>query len=166
MADERDHDLRARVATGPLDGDLRVQDRPRLDLYEVRDQQPQPAATEPEHRVLLVESVRGREQLARLRVLGLALGSPGRVEPRDLFDQLLAVRQELVEWRIDQPDHDGQAVHCPEDALEVALLETFELRQGGGPVTVTATAPDGRTSTQSSLIVPGQTTRVPRMEIP
>jgi|SRR6266404_3341356 len=41
----------------------------------------------------------------------------------------------------------------------------FELRQGGGSVTVTATAPNGDTATRVAQIVPGETRDVPEMEI-
>lgn len=41
----------------------------------------------------------------------------------------------------------------------------FELRQGAGAVTVTATAPDGRTADANVVIVPRSTVRVPEMEI-
>ena len=51
--------------------------------------------------------------------------------PGDLDELLLEVRQELVERRVDQADDDRQAVHRPEDALEVALLEALELRHRG-----------------------------------
>ena len=59
-----------------------------------------------------------------LVLLGRAAGVLG---PGDLDELLLEVRQELVERRVDQADDDRQAVHRPEDALEVALLEDLEL---------------------------------------
>ena len=36
-----------------------------------------------------------------------------------------------MERRVDEPDDDRQAVHRPEDALEVALLEHLELGHRG-----------------------------------
>jgi hypothetical protein len=41
----------------------------------------------------------------------------------------------------------------------------FELRQAGGPVTVTATAPDGRTGNQDVVIEPRKTVVAPTLEI-
>ena len=110
------------MAARRLDRDQRVEDRPGLDLHEVRDHQPEPAATQPEHRVLLVEDLDRREQ--DLVLLG---GAAGRLGPGDLDELVLEVRQELVERRVDQADDDRQAVHRAEDALEVALLEDLEL---------------------------------------
>ena len=80
----------------------------------------------PEHRVLLVHALDRRRAAPcpprrRRRRLG----------PGDLDQLLLEVGQELVERRVDQPDDDRQAVHRPEDALEVALLEDLELGHRG-----------------------------------
>ena len=96
VADQRDHDLGLRVAARRLDGDQRVEDRPGLDLHEVRDHQPQAAAAQPEHRVLLVQALDRGQQLAVL--LGRAAG---RLGPGDLDQLVLEVRQELVERRVD-----------------------------------------------------------------
>jgi hypothetical protein len=41
----------------------------------------------------------------------------------------------------------------------------FELRQAGGPVTVTATSPDGLTKDVQTQIVPRATTVVPAIEL-
>src|ERR1041385_4871029 len=38
------------------------------------------------------------------------------------------IRQELVQRRIKQADNDRQAFHCPQDAVEVVMLEEQELR--------------------------------------
>ena len=83
----------------------------------------QAAPAQTQHRVLLVQRLDRREEHAILFGGGVAgLG--------DLDQLLLEVRQELVERRVDQADDDGQAVHRPEDALEVALLEDLELAHG------------------------------------
>ena len=122
VPDERDHDLGDRVAAGLLDRDLGVEDRPGLDLHEVREHQAQATAAQAEHRVLLVQRLDRREQL--LVLLGRAAGCLG---PGDLDELLLEVGQELVQRRVEQADDDRQAVHRLEDALEVALLEHLEL---------------------------------------
>ena len=122
MPDERDHDLRDRVAARLLDGDLGVEDRPGLDLHEVRDHESEPAAAQAQHRVLLVHALDGGEEL-----LVLGRGAAGHLGPGDLDELLLEVRQELVQRRVDEANDDGQPVHRPEDALEVALLEHLEL---------------------------------------
>ena len=40
-------------------------------------------------------------------------------------------RQELVQRRVEQADHDGQPAHRPEDALEVAPLQLAEAVECG-----------------------------------
>ena len=52
-ANERNHDLWARVATGGFDRDRRTHNRPGLHLVDLGEQEPQPAATRAKHRVRL-----------------------------------------------------------------------------------------------------------------
>jgi hypothetical protein len=80
-----------------------------------------------EHRVLLAKALDGGEHLARVgrHFLALRLGRDG------LAQQLLVVGQELVQRRVDQADDDGQSAHRLEDALEVTLLKSLELGDGG-----------------------------------
>ena len=127
VADERDHDLRDRVAAGLLDRDLGVEDRPGLDLHEVRDHQPEPAAAQ----ARASGSARGGERIVARSSLSSSRRAAGILRPGDLDELLLEVRQELVERRVDQADDDRQAVHRLEDALEVALLEDLELGHRG-----------------------------------
>ena len=104
--------------------DGRVEDGPDLHLDEVRDHQAEAAAAQAEHRVLLVHRLDRREQFLVLgRGLVAGLG--------DLDQLVLEVREELVQRRVDQADDDRQAAHRLEDALEVALLERFELGHVG-----------------------------------
>ncbi len=126
MAHERDHDLGDRVAAGALDRDLRIQDGPRLDLHEVRDHQAKADAAQPQHRVLLVHRLDRPEQLAVLVGRAAVLVCLGHLD-----ELIVEVRQELVQRRIDQPDHDRQRIHGLEDALEVALLEDLQLGHRG-----------------------------------
>ena len=84
-------------------------DRPHLHLVDLREEEPEPAAARPEHRVRLLE---GTDPPCHLRRLGL-----------------LERRQELVQRRIEEPDRHGQPGHGLEDALEVLLLEGEELRE-------------------------------------
>ena len=51
----------------------------------------------------------------------------GRFEPRDLDHQVLALRQELVQRRVDGADRHRRAVHRLEDAVEVLALQRQEL---------------------------------------
>ena len=69
--------------------------------------------------------------IVRQELLVLLGGAPGHLGPGDLDQLVLEVRQELVERRVDQADDHRQAVHRPEDALEVALLEDLELAHRG-----------------------------------
>ncbi len=54
-----------------------------------------------------------------------------RAQPRDLGDQLLVAREELVERRVDEANDDREAVHGAEEAGEVIGLEALELAEGG-----------------------------------
>ena len=56
-------------------------------------------------------------------------GGVGAERRRDLADLLVAVGQELVERRVEQPDRDRQPVHRAEDPDEVAALHRQELRE-------------------------------------
>ena len=50
-----------------------------------------------------------------------------RLELGDLHHQLLALRQELVQRRIDRPNRDRLALHRLEDAVEVLALQRQQL---------------------------------------
>ena len=49
------------------------------------------------------------------------------LERVDLHRQLVVAGQELVQRRVDQPDDHRQALHGPEDAVEVGALERQQL---------------------------------------
>ena len=66
-----------------------------------------------------------RRLLRAVRLLGL----PERLRTRDLDEQLLERRQELVQRRVDEPDDHRQAVHRLEDAVEVTALHRQQLGQ-------------------------------------
>ena len=72
--DQRDHDLRPRVAAGLLAGDRGLEDRPGLHREQAGDHDAEPDAAQPEHRVLLVQPLDRGEQLA----LPLLRGARGR----------------------------------------------------------------------------------------
>jgi len=57
----------------------------------------------------------------------------GRLGNGDVDVDIRELAEELVERRIDEPDHDGQAVHGLVHLAEVALLEREELRERGLP---------------------------------
>ena len=79
-------------------------------------------AARAEHRVELVP---GPRRVVEVALLG---GEPGG----GLLDrELLDVREELVERRIEQPHGDGQPVHRFEDLLEVGLLHDAQLLERG-----------------------------------
>ena len=125
VADERDHDLghdlRAflRELTGRLD------DRARLHLGDLGIGDAETDAAMPEHRVELVQLLDPPEQ--RLLLLELLALLALHFHLRDLDHQVLALRQELVERRIDRADRDRRAVHRLEHAVEVAALQRQQL---------------------------------------
>ena len=79
------------------------------------------AAAEAEHRIELVQLAGALGQLLRV---GLHGGG-------DLGDLLVAVRQELVQRRIEQPDRHRQALHDLEQLDEILALHRQELGERG-----------------------------------
>ena len=125
MADERNHDLGDDLQSFLVQLARRFHDGARLHLGDFGIRDPQPHAAMAEHRVELVQLLDPRQQL-------LALGdgvrvAAGRLEPRDLHHQLLALRQELVQRRVDGADGDRLAVHRLEDAVEILALQRQQL---------------------------------------
>ncbi len=55
-------------------------------------------------------------------------------ENGDLDHELFALRQELVQRRIDGPDRDGRALHRLEDAVEVVALHRQQLVERGAAI--------------------------------
>ncbi len=124
--DQRDHDLRPRVAAGLLALGGRLGDRPHLHGEQPLDHQAQPHAAQAEHRVLLVQPADGGQQpqVGLVRVpLGLGDGDPHR--------EVGEVGQELVQRRVEQPHGHRQPVHRLEDLQEVLLLQRRERVEGG-----------------------------------
>ena len=121
MADQRDHDLRVHLDVLLLERDGGLEDGAHLHLDDFGEQQPESNAAQAEHRVLLAHAFDGAQQgLFRIELLLGRLLQPHRC----YLDQLLVVvRQELVQWRVDQPDDDRQAVHLLEDPDEIRALE-------------------------------------------
>ena len=119
VPDERDHDLGLDGDAARLDIGRRFEDRPRLHLGDLGEDDPQAASAEPEHRVELVESF---DTLVDLFVRDPHL-------PSQLALRRLLVGDELVKRRIDRADRDGAAVHCRKDPLEVLPLEREKLRK-------------------------------------
>ena len=112
--DQRVHDLHQRRGAGSMPhGFGRSDDRAHLHLVDLRPLQAEPAAARPEHRVRLLQ----------------LLDPPAHA----LVACLLERRQKLVQRRIEQPDRHGQACHCLEDRLEVALLHRQQLVERGTP---------------------------------
>ena len=58
--------------------------------------------------------------------------------PGEQLRLLAAVRKELVQRRIEQPDVDREAVHRLEDCLEVRALHRQQLRERAAPSTFVA----------------------------
>ena len=79
-----------------------------------------------QHRVELVKLFDAREQL--LLLVQLALVAVGHFELGDLHHQIFALRQELVQRRIDRADRDRRSLHRLEHAVEVAPLQRQQLQ--------------------------------------
>ena len=105
------------------------EDRPHLHLVDLGMDQPEPHAARAEHRVALLERAHALElvlELAQLRRAAQArLGDP--------LHELVAIGQELVQRRIQQPDRDRQPRHRLEEPLEVRLLQRQQLVERGPP---------------------------------
>ena len=120
--DERHHHLgRHRLAGLLRGGDGALENRPRLHLRHLREGNGDAAAAEAEHRVELVQLLGAALQLVGVGAHGL----------RHFGDLLVAVRQELVQGRIEQPDRHRQTRHDLEQIGEVAALNRQEFCQRG-----------------------------------
>jgi hypothetical protein len=115
--DERDHDLDVYVDAAPLGAHRRLEDRAPLHLGDLGEGDAQSAAAMSEHRVGLAQAVDDAHQLLtrELELTGEQLAL------------LAAMREELVERRVEQADRDRIAVHRLEDPLEVGTLHGQEL---------------------------------------
>ena len=123
---ERDHDLDAGSAAGLVAHRHRgADDGPHLHLVDLREHDPEAASTGAEHGVGLLEVSQTLEVAPEPLQRGAA--PPPALQPIDLDHELLLLRQELVERRIEQPDRDRQALHRTKDPLEVTPLERQQL---------------------------------------
>mmetsp|Transcript_37749 Transcript_37749/g.118185 ORF Transcript_37749/g.118185 Transcript_37749/m.118185 type:complete len:920 (-) Transcript_37749:644-3403(-) len=121
-ADERDHDLGARVLALFLVGHGGLVDGAGLHLDDLRRRDAEAAAAETEHRVLLLALLHGVHEC-------------GLVEAElhgEVQVALVLAGEELVQRRVEEAHGHGQAVHGLEDALEVFALLGEQLGDGGG----------------------------------
>ena len=125
--DERDHDLELRRRGRGAGGE---HDRLDLHLVDLGVDDAEPAAARAEHRVDLTEAQDELELLLERGQLRRALVAG----PLDALGELDAVRQELVQRRVEQADRDRPARHRREQALEVLLLQRQQLGQRGAPL--------------------------------
>ena len=122
--DQRHHDLRHHRLAGALAGlDRGLEDRARLHLGDLGIGDGDAAAAEAEHRIELGKLVRAMRELLRIDAH----------RGGDLGDLLLAMRQELVQRRIEQPDRHRQALHDLEQLDEIAALHRQELGERRAP---------------------------------
>ena len=103
----------------------RLDDGARLHLGDLRIRDAEAHAAMAEHRIELVQLLDAREQLP-LR-FELALVAVGHFELGDLHHQVFALRQELVQRRIDRADGDRLSLHRLEHAVEVGALHRQQL---------------------------------------
>mmetsp|Transcript_6007 Transcript_6007/g.8263 ORF Transcript_6007/g.8263 Transcript_6007/m.8263 type:complete len:346 (+) Transcript_6007:496-1533(+) len=120
VPDERDLDVGAGRLAGPLQLHRGLEDRSDLHGVDLGVDDAEAAPAEAQHGVELLEGLH----------LGLDLRHGAAERGRELLALGLGVRQELVQGGVQQPDHDGEPVHRPEDALEVAALEGEQLGEG------------------------------------
>ena len=125
-ADQRNHDLRLRVAAVAHPLRRGVRDRADLHGVEAGDDQAEADAAQAEHRVLLVQAAHRVEQFLVL-VRRVIAGQ------RDLDREVGEVGQELVQRRVEQPDGDRQPVHRLQDLHEVAALQRLKRIERGLP---------------------------------
>ena len=125
VPDERNHDLGRDLQAFLRQLAGRLDDGARLHLGDLGIGDAEPHAAVAEHRVELVQLLDAAQQPELLFefVVPCAL----RLELRDLHHQLFALRQELVQRRIDGADRDRLAVHRLEDAVEVVALHRQQL---------------------------------------
>ena len=90
----------------------RLDDRARLHLGDFRIGDPEADAAVAEHRVELVQLLDARAAAVVFSSSSLPVRCR-RLEPRDVDHQVFALRQELVQRRIDRPDGDRAALHRP-----------------------------------------------------
>src|SRR6185369_15047672 len=116
--DEGDHDLRHDGKPFILDqfaGSLH--DRLNLHVVNLRIGQAESAAAMSEHRVEFMEEFDLVPEL---------LGRDSQAFCKG-FDILLLLGEELVQWRVEEPDGYGQSLHLPEDAEEIPFLHRQDL---------------------------------------
>ena len=128
VGDQRDHDLEPRRSAGALlDVARGARDRPHLDLVDLGMHHAEPYAARSEHRVSLLK----RAHALELTLQFLQASAAVDTRSHDLLVQLEAVRQELVQRRIEQANRDRPARHRLEQPLEVALLQREQLIERG-----------------------------------
>ncbi len=120
MDDERDHDLRLDVDATPLRAHRRLEDRASLHLRDLRIDNAKATPAKPEHRIRLAERLDDAIELVAREA----------ERAREALRVLSAVREELVQRRVEQANRDGTAIHRLEDPLEVGTLHGEEFRQG------------------------------------
>jgi hypothetical protein len=120
--DQRHHHFRFHRLAGALGRfGRRLEDGARLHLGDFRIGDGDAAAAEAEHRVELVQFAGAVGELLRI-------GAHGGGDLGDLF---FTMRQEFVQWRIEQANGDWAAAHDLEQLDEVITLHWQELSERG-----------------------------------
>ena len=116
---ERDHDLEVRRLPVALHGAGGAHDRAHLHLVDLGMEDAEPHAARAEHGVGLRQRVHALERVLELLEVVALLDA----RALHLLRQVLRIREELVERRVEQADGHRQPPHLLEQALEVLLLE-------------------------------------------
>src|SRR5258707_12207600 len=132
MADQWDHDFGIDLAPGLWHRSGSLEDGASLHDVDLREEQAQAAAAQAEHGVHLTHA---RYSLQQFFLLGqFLLVSAQRLQARDIDEQFLIGRQELVQRRGEQAKESGGALsrlvgyQCLEEDLETRALG----KEGGG----------------------------------
>src|SRR5262245_4274608 len=114
-----DHDFWNDVDPFPREFTRRLHNRPRLGLIDLRERDPQAAATMPQHWVKFVKRITLRtEPFSRDTEFGSKV--------RDLF---VSMREELMQRWVEQTNCDRQSGHRPQNTDKIALLHGDNLTE-------------------------------------
>src|SRR5712692_2754204 len=125
---QRDHDLGMDLDPFLGYGYRSLEDGARLHLRDLWISDAQPATAVPQHGIELVQLFHAPQQSAQLLELGRV--RLGGYQHCDLHHQILALRQELVQGRIQQADGHRELMHLAKESNEVHTLHGQQFLEG------------------------------------